>query len=480
MARLAPLRRRRRAGPSANGRALRHCSGTASRRVIDYFRCSHRLTVDNLAHYARIVKEESGGRLPTLAFYGYTPDWNWTVECDHRDIYRALCLKDLDMLSAPHSYCRRKLGEDGLFRCFVDSNILHGKYFIDEGDDRTHLVYRDRKSDDPRVPRTPEDTDALLWRQFGQAVTHGVGLWYMDIIRYQYRDPAILKTIAEVRKVSERSLSYDRTHISQVALVTNPESEFYMAYRQTDGNRVSIVCYGDQIGEFCRAGAPFDWYIADDLGAVVERKYRVVVFVGCEYLTEKQAALVERLKSDGRALVFVHATGYVSENALSRPRIERICGQAMKPGTVRGLLFEMDSGRFFGAGEHQDGLFLPDGGETIACGFGELSKTPVVTRRAHDGWTSVFASIPRLDAAMLRTIYRDAGVHVYTDEDVVLSANRNWLMLHTNHAGDYDVRLPRTCRRVTDVTTGRTVATDADRFVHPMGRFRTAVFLMED
>ena len=31
-----------------------------------------------------------------------------------------------------------------------------------------------------------------------------------------------------------------------------------------------------------------------------------------------------------------------------------------------------------------------------------------------------------------------------------------------------------------DVTTGRTVATDADRFVHPMGRFRTAVFLMED
>ena len=82
-------------------------------------------------------------------------------------------------------------------------------------------------------------------------------------------------------------------------------------------------------------------------------------------------------------------------------------------------------------------------------------------------------------AAELRTIYKEAGVHVYTDADVVLSANAAWLMLHTREAGDYKITLPRTARKITEITTEQTVAENADRFTWKLPKHATAVFLME-
>lgn len=266
--------------PSMDARLRLDVDGTwrdpaKSRRTIDYFECLNRVIVENLGHYAGLVKQESDGRLPTLAFYGYISDWDWAVECDHRAVSAALGLKSLDMLSAPHTYRRRGLGEDGQMRTYAASVACHGKFFISEGDDRTHLEAQKAKPD-----------------------------------------------------------------------------------------------------------------------------------------------------------------GY---------------GHAKTPAE----------------------------GEALACGFGDLADVPVVVRKRQEGHTSVFASIPRLSSDLLRRLYRAAGVHVYTDQDVVLSANRAWLMLHTNHADDYEIRLPRRCRRVVDVTTDTVVATGTDRFTRPLPKFATAVFLLD-
>ena len=80
----------------------------------------------------------------------------------------------------------------------------------------------------------------------------------------------------------------------------------------------------------------------------------------------------------------------------------------------------------------------------------------------------------------LREIYKASGVHVYTDEDVVLSANSAWLMLHTRKRGPYAVRLPRSVKTVRDVTSGAVVARDCDSFSCELEQFQTAVFLLVD
>ncbi|MBN2308598.1 MAG: beta-galactosidase, partial [Candidatus Hydrogenedentes bacterium] len=147
-----------------------------SRKVIDYYECFHRVTVDAIDHFCRIVKDASQGRLLTCVFYSYAPDLEWPQEGDHRAAALAHRLDSVDIFSSPHSYARRRLGEDALFRNYPASIALHGKLFIDEADGRTHLA---RDPSFTHVKNVGESLEVIR-REFGNAVTHSVGLWYMD------------------------------------------------------------------------------------------------------------------------------------------------------------------------------------------------------------------------------------------------------------------------------------------------------------
>lgn len=389
-----------------------------SRRVIDFFECLHDTTVGLIDHYCKIVKEESRGELATMAFYGYVQDEYWAQESDHRAPSKMYLSPHLDMLSAPHTYRRRGLGEDGMQRQYLASAARHGKFFIDEGDDMTHLEMLKKHPDYRCCARTMADSLALLYREFGMTVTHGTGLWYMDLKRNTFRDPVLVDAVGRMRKWAKVALRHDRAHHSEVAVVSQPESAFYHGYRKTAGDTVTEPLYVDQMGAFFRAGAPFDWYLAEDLDAVLEGSAKVVAFLDCQYLTEKQYAQALALKAQGRTLVFFHAPGYVHEKGLSWERVKRLTG-----------------------GETYEKLRLRDAGE-------------------------------------LRDIYAKAGVHVYTGADVVLSANTSWLMLHTREKGIYPVKLPRTARRITEITTEKVVAENADTFAWPLEKHATAVFLL--
>ena len=476
------------------------------RQVPDYFECMNGVTVDGIDHYAAIVKDESKGSLATLAFYGYTQDEHWAVECDHRAISKMYRSKNVDMFSAPHTYHRRSPGEDGTMRCYLASAALHGKLFVDEGDDMTWLEQAKPRPDRRCAATNLFESVNLLYREFGNAVTHGVGLWYMDLTRDTFRHPELVAAVGRMRRAADLALQGDRAHRSEVAVVSNVESEFYMGYRRTEANNVNMLLYHQQMGAFSRAGAPYDWYLAEDLATVARRDYKVIVFLDCQYLTDEQVAVVESMKSGGRTLVFFHAPGYVSPTGLSRERMERICGFTMERLTRRGILSAVDArtGREWGCGvdrvidgvgdrlrgvRHrqpgtaQAGLFLPramPGVETLMTGVGELTKIPVAVRRRRGNWVGVFSALPALAPDVLRCLYSAAGVHLYTDQDVVLSANRSWVMLHTRAKGDYRVKLPRTARRVTDVTCGKVVAENADSFVCPLERFQTAVLWIEN
>ena len=182
---------------------------------------------------------------------------------------------------------------------------------------------------------------------------------------------------------------------------------------------VTQQLYVRQIGEFYRAGAPFDWYLAEDLAAVVKGNAKVVAFLDCQYLSDEQYALALKLKEQGRTLVFFHAPARASQTGLSWERVKRLTG-----------------------------------GET-------------------------YETLKMKSADELRAIYKAAGVHVYTDSDVVLSANSAWLMLHTREAGDYKIALPRKVRKVTEITTEKVIAEDADGFTLNLPKHSTAVFLLE-
>ena len=453
-----------------------------SRAVMDYFECHHEVVVRMIDHFCRIVKEESHGKLLTFAFYGYSQDENWPIENDHRAISKLLRLDSVDVLSSPHTYRRRRLGEDAGSRQYLASAALHGKLFVDEGDDQTHLERLKPKPDHRAHARNLEESQTFLYREFGNMVTRGIGLWYMDLNDCFFRDDALIATLGRMKKWADVSMEHPRDGKTQVALISAPESEFYLGYRRSPNNEISDALYQLQMAELYRTGAPFDWYLIDDLDAIKDRDYKVYVFMDCFYLTEQQRKTIESLRADNRTLIWFYAPGYASPENLSKERTEELTGfrlQENEQGLLRGVT---PSGDTFGLDKTQKTLFtvVPEEGVSrLASGVADLQDKTVLARRDCDNWTSVFSAVPGVRADLLRELFADAGVHVYSDCGDVISTNNSWLMIHTRSGGAKEIHLPKRCKRVTEIIKEEVVAEDVTSFTIELPPHVTAIFLLE-
>jgi len=232
-----------------------------------------------------------------------------------------------------------------------------------------------------------------------------------------------------------------------------------------------------------RTGAPFDWYLIDDLDAIRDKGYKVFVFLDCFYLTAQQLKAVESLRSQNRTLVWFYAPGYAAQEDLSLARMEALTGFALEPvaeGVLQGTLNA--TGEAVGIAKRQKSLFVVRGGEGVhglARGVDKLKDKTVMAKKRHPGWTSVFSAIPGVTADQLRELCRDAGVHIYCDSGDVLSANESWLMLHTRAAGQKRVTLPKVCKKITEITTEKVVAENTNTFSIDLPKYSTSVFLLE-
>ncbi len=448
-----------------------------SRKVIDYYECFNKVTVEAIDHFCRIVKAESRNQLFTCVFYSYAPDLNWPQEGDHRAAAMAHRLKSVDAFSSPHSYVRRQLGSDGLFRNYPAALALHGKLFVDEADDRTHLA------NDPTFThvKTIEQSISVIRREFANAVTHGVGLWYMDQQGTWFHDPAMMLEIERLKRWGDVSMKMPRGGVAEVAVISSLESEFYLCGRDSGKNAVTFPLYSDQIGELCRSGAPFNWYLIEDLAEGLIPGHKVYIFLDCFYLTPAQRKAIEALKSDGRTLLWFYAPGYVSHDGLEPAAMKVLTGMTfesrakgvLKAKAVPGLSPEAPPE--FGPGKEQSPMFVPVGDGATVWGRYADSNEPAFVTKDMPGWRSVYCGVPNLPAVILRRLFSQAGVHIYSDSGDNLMVNQSWLALHTTTGGKKTIRLPRPSR-VFDIIGDRGIGENLREFSVELPQGATGVY----
>lgn len=496
------------------------------RKVTDYWECHNREVTDTIAYFCRIVKEESYRKLLTMVFYGYTQDENWPLEKDHRAPARLLACPDVDMYSAPHTYYRRAPGEDGEMRQYAASTALHGRLFIDEGDDQTFLENCKPHPDHRAQAPTLALSQSILQREFGMSATHATGLWYMDLQGGWFRDEELLNTVGQMRKWAFETLNHPRNSVAEVAIFSKPESEFYLGYRQTPANEIGYGLYHDQMGEFFRTGAPFDWYLLDDLSELEKRgrDYKVYVFLDCFFMTSEELAQVEKLRADGHTILWFYAPAYVSPQNLSLERMQRLTGFELEPqpeGILGGTLAD---GRKFGIKKTQKSLFTVKtenktgdntenkaknseeddeedeektespknimiskqnsastsssvSVEILGYGLGTLQNHGVYASRRFENWRSIYCSVTGLPSEELRRIFREAGVHIYCDSGDVVTANASWLMIHTRDAGRRKITLPAPAD-VQEIVTEKSLGENVTEFEIDVPDRSTRIFLL--
>jgi len=424
---------------------------TRGRKVMDYYEAFFGEEIDAIERFCRIVKEETDDRWLTLAFCGYQPDLGWPQEGDHRGFAQALDSPYIDAFSSPHSYNRRALGQDGYFRHFPGSVRLHGKLFIDEGDDRTYLAR------DPAFThvKTVDGSIQVVRREFGNAIANDVGLWYMDQQGDWFHDDAIMAEIGRLKHAADEAVDDDKQRPAEVAVFYSMRTEWYLAGRTSGINQASLPMIVENLGQLCRAGAPFDLYVMSDITHPDLPDYKAYVFLDAHYLTGPERAAIEGLRRDDKLLVWYYAPGLISDSGLSAQRMGELIGMNVRQLDAAPCAVTLSSsGATYGPGAEQSPMFCVDDPDAESLGTIAGSDLVGLAVRHQRDYSSLYSAAPGLPWDVLMGAFRDAGVHVYSATGDPLQVGAGFTCLHTATPGEKVIHLPHPAD-VTDVATGR-------------------------
>lgn len=441
--------------PSEERRRGRECHALRdprrARDVIDYTIFRGEDLASAIAHFARIVKTESAGRLLCGAFYGYVME----LACHpmglhlsgHTALGSLLASPDLDFLSSPTSYINRQVrGGESHFMSIPDSIRLHGKLWFNENDVRTH-----------RLPaaaghgRTADvaETIAIQRRESAHSLARGAGMWWFDMSGGWYDDREVMEAIARLAEVARGALERDRSSVSDVAVFVDPESLAGVSV----GNDLGLPLLRLQLSELGRLGAPFDLYLFRDLANV--RPYRLYLFLSPLFIHDPtlRDALTHAVKRDGRVAVWVFAPG-AAERGFGAAGVARLTGihcrmldesrllQVTVDASAHPIGADLRPDLAYGTPAPLGPVFVIEDPKATVLGRYSPGGEAALAVKSFDGWTSVYSACPNLPAPLLRGLLRFAGGHVYVDREALVWANRSFLGVQPIDREASRLRLP--------------------------------------
>ena len=221
--------------------------------------------------------------------------------------------------------------------------------------------------------------------------------------------------------------------VAEVAVLVDAESMYYLDGRADFYNDLlSKQRYG-----LFRMGTPYDVFSFADLGTLDLSRYKLVFLPNLFVVDAKRRALLrEKVCTGGKTVLWGYAPGIIADGKHDPSQVKVLTG-------------------------------IP-------------WETKELTTRQMDGWRSVFSPQPNIPASTLRKLAREAGAHIYCEVEEPLYANDRLIALHTIQGGPRTVVLPKPCRRVTELFSGRVVAENASRFEDKLTPPCTMLYLLEN
>jgi len=432
----------------------------AERNVVDFLEFRNREMAQAMLAVTGAAKAAAPEKV-VLAFYGYhheLPCGAGLQESGHLAQELVLASPAVDILCSPVSYFDRMAGGVGPFMTPTDSAALHGKMRFLEDDLRTHLSPADSvemRINGHRSAVDRHETEGILTRNAGMAITHSAGWWWMDLWgEGWYRGDEMWKFLAKLRDAQTQSnmvsaapeIAVFVDGRSELLLRSSPNSQYPLLYK-----------FRQDIG---RIGAPVGYYVLDDLltGKVAPARLNLFLdayWLDADQLTGLRKALAAR--RDATA-VWMWAPGIAGDGVTDFAR-----GSACTGIKLEQLDASRGGGKItFNVGNKENydathGFLAPsfkviDPSAQALAVYSDGSGTAVAAKNV-DGFRSVYVGTLRLPSWFLRQLAEDAGVHIYNRQDEVVSAGYGFLMFHAVSDGDKVLSLPLECY-LEDAVTG--------------------------
>ncbi len=493
-----------------------------SSQVPDFLQYFNDSVADVLLDNARWIKEITGGRKIVGSFYGAI--WlNFpNLSSNHAGqlgLTRVLASEDIDFLCSPYTYDNKYVGGPHNAQSLPEAANLHGKLYFSETDTETHLTQRQwRWGNSVHNPESWEETRGLLLRDFGYVFTKGIGMWWTDLFGGTFDDPRITGLLARLKAIDEAYLQADKRSVAEVAVILDEASFTYAG----DGEPVfNAWLTAQKQWELGFMGMPWEPHLLSDMDNPELKEFKVYVFLNTIRVSpEQRRAIHERLRRNHATAVWVYATGYIDSTA-NVENMTALTGIELAEDTSFGELHvdiiprdhpltrNLSQGFAYGTDEGVDEIiryydhqiylknprdpslqrdlpgfrisprFYADDPEATVLGLmGAGVDQPGLVVKEVDGFTSIFSGAPILPSSLLRSIAREAGVHVYSDADDVVTANRSFLSLYAPHGGTRNVRLPERAT-VVDLLEDRVLATDVIEFELELAENTAVLFRLE-
>jgi len=456
----------------------------SERQAVDFYEFISNMDADALLHFARILREATGGKALVGTYYAYlTAHGINQQDSGHLAARRVFDSPDIDFLMSPPNYWYRKPGEAATFMSATDSLRLRGKLWLDESDHRTHLT--DPSAGYGRAD-TLEETLGVFWRELAEVMAKRAAVSWFDMSGGWFSQPEVLAAMGRGQEVTRDSLQRRRPFAPEIGVFVDPQSFYWM--RPTAANSALVL---NQVVLMPQAGAPWDFLLLDDIGSPIVPDYKLYVFLNAFYIDPPtREAIHAKLKRNSATALFVYAPGYLGpggesleemraltgiriakEDREARPQVRLEAGHLLardlKPGSPLGA-----------ANLAVWPQFYADDPEARVAGRLIDDARPGLAVKRLDGWTSVYCAAMQLPPGLLRNLARMAGAHVWLETDDALYTDSQIVGLHAATEGLKTLRLPGRFR-VSNAVTGEPVPSDGRTVAVPLKRAQTVLLRLQ-
>lgn len=459
--RLVPSREVRLAG----GEFFRTAGGK-TRPVIDYYTFFQEFAADTILHFAKIVKEVSGRRLLTGAYYGYYFGHYGANPYHFQDsgsyaAGRILRSEEIDFIGGPYPYESRR--ETLILNGLAQSARLHGKVWESEGDQRTHY-----SGDVNKVYGTTENLSesiAVAKRDFMVNLERGASYYFFDFYQNWYRDPEFMTTVGRLREIDAALRKIPRRDSAQVVVLFSEEAVPLLCNRpEAKGIGGFAAAVRTQLS---RLGIPADYYLLSDLDRIDFSGYRVVIFANSYRTDDEMIARIRRYAARGnRTLLFFYAPGILGEDARFDPEQSRkLTGIGLRAEPEKSFDGISSAWSRTRPAPLRPRISIDDAGAAVIARFPD--GAPAGAERRFAGYKSVVICDPLPDAVYLRGLL--------TREKVALRASGKSGLDQVNFAGPLvgvysrsggprTLWFPKPVEVVADLFSGEILARNAKQF----------------
>jgi hypothetical protein len=395
----------------------------------------------------------------------------------------------IDYLSGPAAYGIRMPGCQGAVRSVFGSTLLHGKTYLTEQDWRSFKSYPDSAENNFSWGRaeTAEAHNAMVRRECGMMLAFGLGTWWYDMSGGWFHDDGIMRGIAEALRAFQRDLPIDEPPQADLAVFVSEDSNHWVAPKAQGFARYQGIL--DQIHQLNTSGVPYRLYLQSDLPNPKLPDHKAYIFLNPYIMSEAERAAVEKLKRNGKTLIFLQAPDVIGADDPARAisdltGIEVAAASGVERPTLEAaltdhpLLTGLDGYLSTSSWPSDSPTFAVTDSRATALARYRGTEQTAAAVRDFGAWKSAFIGVPGLTDAFVHNLAAWAGCWCAAEPGDAVYANQHFLTIHAIFPGTKTLHLLRPSK-VTDLTSGEVLSAKTDVVQLQMQRGETRWFWLE-